>query len=1379
MSIHIINSAALKTAVNSVIGVGQAKASVAFSLRINGPLPLTPTGWTPVYLLARSGVNGFGVQATSIDAAAQTMTLTFLWRADNGAAVTKDVVIVPEVVYCIAMTYNKDDPSSQAVYVNGVKYLMTNPQAVVLHTAATSLEIGNTNGGTINRNWSIEDVVWRNGYVWTFADVFALMKDDTDRTTIGMSGSTWGGYWSMRGTTGGTPTTGDGALANQIGDHSWALSPSVNGAVAGSSLVYEAAMPFVSQAVYDAPIVCSSGKSIRVPTKSIAGKDLVVTSFGDSSPTIKINGGAAVTLGRSFSTSHYGAMFFLPSGSKINAGDSVAFSASDGFVATILGAATGCTDMACVNKSGVAIYGDQPRTLFGGHNQTYPAETNYSWYQGSSNWAHRLLVEMRNESPSTVRGDGTIKADRSQIWLVQTTGSTDFDSLGYPMPLGKWVLSYIPKDAGRATNLWLSSAVPGCCAELTDYRNNGSVAGDRVIKVFDVFTNVTYPNTLVADVNASTTSIPLANSTNIQGLSMIGNPLMWLKIDDEYMAITAINTTTKVATVIRGDLGSTPASHANGTACVSSWYSQNPNLKLNIAGPSGVPNYSDVVIYCPADWTPPATATPVTDLDTSLTAQLRPTKFVRDSMPNCGVVRFMDSTGSFQQVAEPEYMREVSDLYWGQDSKFFRDFRWTSFKSFDPTDTPYVYYHRPYPGAETYTATLASSIDAVQTTITISDAATAPVIQGSRLQIDSEWMRVVDVSGTTVTVARGCVGTTAASHSSGTITVGWRLPIASASSIYSADAVAVDITCDQPHGLRSGMWCADPDKIDMNPLARGTVTLAAPASAGDTSITLTASDWTYITTGMYIQFGSDPPFRLASANSGTGVCTLDYPLAKSYSSGTVGATMACGVWTVSTDGTTHAWSPNQAVSCWLHVLGANRLLCHFYVKLGGKPGLVVGTQTWDQTPAGSGAGDASQVHWKQPISLYPYEYPPRVSAQAPGCIHWINIPPLASDDLVWEIARRTRDNLPSGAGHKVVVELANEVWNLSFAFNGLYNAENRLSGGFIDNWVDPWILRTKAVHQIVKDVFAATGHDAPVLLSLPFQTGAIAKPLIRARALGVDVDVCSSAPYYKPAYTATACAVFEASDDDQCIDAWLFDFECNATTGEGKNLRDVDSVSRTTHETLTGRPLQYITYEGGFTSMLPLPPNGTNDVSVYANGVTRNLDLSYNPTLYLAMQDMLSACQRWGLNGFNFFTHCQWPGKVSYGNGFYHEMWGLTPYHGQPAGRGDGSDGKADNRLCLATPGKANTKGRFQNYHGTNVSVRLQALLDWNAARANPEPEEHDPLPKGVYVPIIRRRARRPLSFFRIPKEHSVVPPPALPPIVNGRRVIVFRNIIS
>lgn len=1377
MSIHIINSAALKTAVNSVIGVNQAKASVAFLLRINTSTPLTSTGYSAANFVGRSATQGLYVGSQSIDETAQTMLLSLAWRADNGTALAYRPTIYPGIVYAVVMTYDKDNPSDQAAYVNGVKYAMSPTQSLPLVATSNALEIGVVQTGGVARDFTIDALMFWNGYVVQRAEALAIMSGTGDPTTIGTS-ATWRDWWKLDGTAGTVPLTGDDGLKGSI-TNDFPFTPSV-GVVAGSAVTYDSPLVFSSQADVLTPVVASSGKTVRVLTRNHAGEELMATGFGATAPTIKINGGSPVTLVRPFSTTHSGVLYFLPEGTSVAPGDSVTFSAPEGYIETTLGATSAVTDLACINRTNAPIYGDQPRNLFAGLNYVYPAMSFWSMYAGACNWAWRAILDAVKD-PSHFRDDGTLKVNRNNVVLTETTASTYFDYAGFPMPMGKWVLSYIPKDAGRATNISMTSKIPGCCTELTEYRNNGSVMGDRVIKVYD-FQNTTYPKTLTASIDATTTTIPLDSLTNIVGVGLSGDPAVWIKIDDEYMEVRSINSGAGTVEVIRAIMGSTAAAHAGGTACTAAYYSQNPEIRLNYSGPEG-PNYSDVVIYCPLDWTPPSPPGPVTDLDTSLEAQMRVSSFLRDSMVNSQVSRFMDSSGAFSEVSEPEFMRRPEDTYWGMTTKMVRDFRFTDLKPFNPATTPYFYIHFDnFPGSQTYSATLASAIDAVQTTITISNAATAPVIQGSRLFVGSEQMRVLGVSGTTVTVARGTMGTTAAAHSAGTITVGWRVPISTTDQYQGADRVAVDVTTDQPHGLRSGMWEAEPVDFDMNPLARHSVTLTSTLSVGGTSFTISAdpASWPYICTGLYVQFGSDL-LRIATADSGTGAITVDSGAKSAHASGEAGTTMCTGVYCKSLDGTTYAWSRKQATGNVFIVTGADRLLLIRDVDMGGKTSAVEGDQTWDQTPKVVNGRDTSQTHFNLPVSLYPYSFTASVAALSPGSYLWANVPILASDDMVRDMAVQIRDTLPDGVGHKVVVELANELWNPAFPFLSVM-AKFAMLGGYGATYLYDWpVNRTNDVTAIFRAVFAETGHDAQVLLSLPSQTDAMDRQLVRAEVYGVVVDVASTAPYQTPQYTEASKNAWLAADDDQCIDAWLFDAECNMTAGAiYKTKRDVKKVAA--YNARTGQNVKIISYEGGVDTLLPIPPGGYNDASVYPHGVERNLDLSYSPIWWHAHQDLLSVCQSLGMTGFCFFGHCMWPNRNTVNRtpgGFVSNVWGLCNYHGQPAGRGDGSDGKADNRQNLARPGLPNTKAPLVNYGGSKVSTRLQAVLDWNYERANPEPEEHDPLPKGVYVPIVRRRGRRPPSFFRIPKEHSVVPPPALPPIVNGRRVIVFRNIIS
>jgi len=1329
MSVTLINSTRLATATNGVIGVNQARATVAFLLRLNGTL--SQAGYNGSAFLQRTGTQGLVIRMSSVDDVAQTMVVDSAWRASNSNGLTYKPTIYPNIVYAIVMTYDKDNPSSQAVYVNGVKYQMAPTQSVALVASSTALEIGMIAAGAMSRNFTIDNLMFWNDYVVQPAEVIAIMKGNGDPRTIGTSAS-WRDWWKLTGTVGATPVLGDNGLKGEI-TNDFPFTPTISGTVAGSGINYDAPLQFVSQATYSTTVVASSGRSIRVLTKSIAGNDLLVSKIGAAPPAVKINGGSPITLSRSFSTTHSGVLYYLPVGYQINPGDSVTLSAGEGFIETGLGIVPGCTDLACINKSGAPIYGDRPRNLFAGMNYTYPASADWGGYQGPCNWAFRLKINTAVETASTIRADGTLKVNRLNIPLVNTNAGTGVDLLDYTMPMGKWVLSFIPKDAGRASDVTLTSNTPGACTELTAYRNNGSVAGDRVIKVYDVV-NPTYANTLKSNITASTTTFTLANTTNFANASAFGslNPVLWLKIDDEYMEIRSFDATAKTVTVNRGVLGSTAASHATETACISSYYTQNPQMRVHITGPSSVPNYSDVVIYCPEDWTPPASPGTVTDLDTSLAAQIRPTKFVRDSMVNSQVCRFMDSGGAFTQMTEPEHMRQITDIYWGMGPKYVRDFRFTNIRPFNPSNTPYVYWHFPFTGAETYSATLGANITTAPAagtveTITISDAASAPVLQGSKLFIGSEQMRAIDVSGTSVTVERGTQGTTPATHAAGSITVGWRLPITSTTQYQNLGMVAVDMQTDQPHGLRSGMWNGDPADLDMNPGARSNITLTSNLAAAGTSFTISAAsgDWPKIVTGLYVKFGSDV-MRILTSDSTTGAITVEAGPSSAHASGETGTTLCTGMLCKSVDGTKSAWSPKQASSIYFYVLGADRLLVCRTVNVPDKVMVVDGDQVWDQTAKVVSGSDNSQVHWIHPISQYPIDWTAKLTSLTPGAYHWLNIPVIASDDYVRDAAIRVRDNLPTGAGHKVVVELANETWNFFFPFFNLLPRQSALAGLGFNNMYDWWVLRTRDVVAVVKAAFAETGHDAEVLLSLPSQTGLIDRPLLRAEAFNIPVDVASTAPYYTPPYTAAIKDAFNASDDGQCVDTWIFEFECNTIAGMGNTVRN-DGVKLAAHRARTGNNVKWITYEGSIATVLPNPPNGISDPTIYTNGIARNLDLCNNPTMYCAHTDMMSICQDRGIHGYCFFDHMQWPHQVAQGTGFYHEMWGLTCYHGQPGGRGDGSDGKADNRIALARPGQAGTKSPLANYGTSNVSTRLGSVLDWNQAYASQSGPPPDP----------------------------------------------------
>jgi hypothetical protein len=223
-------------------------------------------------------------------------------------------------------------------------------------------------------------------------------------------------------------------------------------------------------------------------------------------------------------------------------------------------------------------------------------------------------------------------------------------------------------------------------------------------------------------------------------------------------------------------------------------------FSLAVTNATMTPQFDNVVVYGPGDFTY-SSNTP-TVLDKSDPYALSAT-FLDRLANGAGSVRSWTPLlgGANSTLSEPEDIRTSSDFCWGfMQDKSGVTVRYTGAYPFSQTDTPYFY--DPNQGSK-FNATLAAAIpDTTSTSLTISNAATAPVIVGLRLYVDNEIMRVKAVSGTTVTVERGSEGSTPATHSAGTIQVGCRVAMPALSAFASGQVIRYE--GNAPHGLKSG-----------------------------------------------------------------------------------------------------------------------------------------------------------------------------------------------------------------------------------------------------------------------------------------------------------------------------------------------------------------------------------------------------------------------------------------------------------------------------------------------------------------------------------------------------------------------------------------------
>ncbi|MDR3582653.1 MAG: hypothetical protein P4L67_05245, partial [Candidatus Pacebacteria bacterium] len=978
MPVTFNNASRIIVTTNNSIFANQTQAAVAFSIRFNDATP-TKTNWLNFSFIQRGGQSGFAGMVYDVDETNHKYTLRFFWKLADSTSCSATTVLLPNITYFIMVVYDASNPNNQVVYVNGSPTLLTPATTAATLAVATTFEIGNTGATTALKNWSLGPVSLWNGYGPTPSEALAHVSGAADATNIGLT-ATWRGYYPLNGAIGVTPVLGDAALANAV-DGSLPLVPAINGSVVGSSLLYDAAMPFISQSGFNTPVVGSSGKSIGVSVKVIASGALTTVTAGSATimPTITINGGAPITLARPFYTSSSEAiLYFLPSGLKINAGDVVVFSAASGWFATALGVADAAVNVTCVNLADKPKYGALPKISRVGFNYTYPAMTDWSFERGPRNIALMIPVANSGLNPPAVRADGTLMQNFAAP-LTASSGNNWVDRTTFPIEHGKYVVSWDNNDVTKPTSIVLSTASEaGIATELPAYRNTGDVNGVGVAYVYD-FQMTTWPFTLAAPCSPSDTVLTLTS------VSHIAETKMWVLFEGEYMDVTAINKGLNQITVTRGYFGSTAASHASATAGVGQWHRRNFGISISITGTGGVPNYSNLAIYGPSDWTPPTPAAPAV-LDRSFANRMGPSQFIRDSMAGgLGVVRHMDSNGVFFPLAEPEDMRLDTDPYWCRSNKYVNQYKIASVSPLDFATTPWVYAHIPT-GAQTYSVTLAADITTAPAagtveTIQITPDANNPVMAGTRLLAGSEWMRVTAASGSTVTVVRGATDTTPTTHAAGTITAGWRIPITSTSQYRYTSGVAVVATTDRTHNVRSGGWPTPIPATDLNMTARFPVTLTAAAVAGTSSITISADPaaWPYIVSNLRLTFEGEA-MMVATADKTTGIVTTRSAIAANHASGTVGNASSAGVYCISEDGLSYAWSSGWGGPC--YVVGPNKLLTWMYAYTdAGKTPVMSGTQTWDTTPLLDGSGNDTRASTTAiPYSINSMEYSARVTA---------------------------------------------------------------------------------------------------------------------------------------------------------------------------------------------------------------------------------------------------------------------------------------------------------------------------------------------------------------------------------------------------------------
>ena len=555
----------------------------------------------------------------------------------------------------------------------------------------------------------------------------------------------------------------------------------------------------------------------------------------------------------------------------------------------------------------------------------------------------------------------------------------------------------------------------------------------------------------------------------------------------------------------------------------------------------------------------------------------------------------------------------------------------------------------PYKGPTNSAATWST----LQSTLTLSgtpQAGDAP-FYGVMLKIDSEYMRCVGISGTTVNVVRASafnqVLSTPAAHSSGaSITCYNRLAIPGLP-LPSQNGQWVEMVCATPHYLKAGL--------------------------------------------------------LMGQNSGT------LP------------TMTC------TDGSTFGGWPGSD-GCLVWPTGP----LTFALKSQTSTSAVVTLGPSTTYPSAPTSYSLSGVTIQNilPNQGLPHEAAAIANGAIAGANMHINLPLLCSDSYCFNVATKIANNFP--AGRKVYVELSDEPWNWGEPIFYQVSWFNQFLGYADQNaW---YVVRIGQIRSIFRTVFGTgiNGHSANEIYQVAnvwFVYAANQPMLSVAQEYNVIIDAYAVAPYIGPTATAQSIpintATWNAANITQIADLFIHDVWYNPANTTSFVGPANGSVSGTHWAYITSynawldanfpgtRHCILVGYEGGYSTGAPdtcttcssgvnegMGGNGYGNICPYLNH-----DIKYDPVWRIYEKDFYALLQRLGFTDVNIYAECLYY--------FYQYAWSIYSWSAQQPGKGDGSDGKANNRLCLATPGYPYSKASTTNQDQQNVSVRGQAFLEW------------------------------------------------------------------
>jgi hypothetical protein len=704
------------------------------------------------------------------------------------------------------------------------------------------------------------------------------------------------------------------------------------------------------------------------------------------------------------------------------------------------------------------------------------------------------------------------------------------------------------------------------------------------------------------------------------------------------------------------------------------------------------PMYRNLIVHGPKDFTwKDNTPTVIEVGDPS-----RPSNVMLERLEGVGLLRWVEpltENAGGSPMSEPEHLYNEDDyrIGFGRNSYYAR----LGIKQARPLDlarTPYVYSSSV---GDQYDVKLYEDVTAEATSVKVLYDPANPVFAKLRLFADTEVLRVDSVAGSLTpgsvvvcNVTRGCESTKPGAHAAGTIKAGYRIKIGSFGNLSLAIGLVLEVVSTAPHGLWSGAqigWSG-----------------VWPTFTFTDGRKLNASEWSanaWVTGPDTIAFG------LYSSNTTPANLSTTYDLdpAKCYSDVSIprgGSLM-----------------PHEIAA---HVTGQFEdcdMVLNIPYAASNDLVIEIARRVRDHLPAGR------RVHVELCNEVWNWGFP-----------QFRFFTPLSN-----------MLGIGQGDCYPSYVERASKIWQL---IETVFGEQGR--AGEIVRYVG---VNPRPGDSLTKLLDYAAAHVPPIRIDM-----VKVAPYIEIPEWGGDTETKICQNRYSTA---------------QCIDLYIHCLRTNV--GDGSYPRSfADTSARIgVYNAKTGFDCKLGGYEGGvekpiaaaqvgpgsvsvtnglravtgsgsnfqklfrpgdtilITSTLGVPapfkvlavadnthltletgyPGTTGSGLPYQMRVDNWLEKAYDmvthPLWRVAEHDMLGMCEEGGMESIVLYRYSGTRYKGVY-------MWPIYDWIGQEAGLGDGSDGKLNNLLCLAEPGLPGSKLPTDSKLQGCVSVRGQALKDWN-----------------------------------------------------------------